>query len=121
LVRTAHDRRRRRQLCPGRCACLFVKDLYDWKDEGIALRVSDDPKSDITKGCVLERPKVNYNRKTSKFVMWFHLETKGTGYGAARSGVAVADQPTGPYRFIESFRPNAGAWPINVPAELEKP
>lgn len=64
---------------------------------------------------------MNYNRKTSKFVMWFHLETKGTGYGAARSGVAVADQPTGPYRFIESFRPNAGAWPINVPAELEKP
>ena len=97
------------------------KDLYDWKDEGIALRVSDDPKSDITKGCILERPKVIYNRKTGKFVMWFHLELKGKGYGAARSGVAVAEQPTGPYRFIESFRPNAGAWPVNVPAELKKP
>ena len=97
------------------------KDLYDWKDEGIALRVSADPKSDIAKGCILERPKVIYNRKTGKFVMWFHLETKGKGYGAARSGVAIADQPTGPYRFIESFRPNAGAWPINVPDELKKP
>jgi hypothetical protein len=97
------------------------KDLYDWKDEGIALRVSDDPKSDITKGCILERPKVIYNRKTDKFVMWFHLELKGKGYGAARSGVAVAEQPTGPYRFVESFRPNAGAWPTNVPAELKKP
>ena len=62
-----------------------------------------------------------HNRKTGKFVMWFHLETKGKGYGAARSGVAVADRPTGPYRFIESFRPNAGAWPINAPAELRKP
>jgi beta-xylosidase len=97
------------------------KDLYNWKDEGIALRVSDDPKSDITKGCVLERPKVIYNRKTGKFVMWFHLELRGKGYGAARSGVAVADRPAGPYRFSESFRPNAGAWPINVPAELKKP
>ena len=97
------------------------RDLYGWKDEGIALPVSTDPKSDITKGCVLERPKVIYNRKTGKFVMWFHLELKGRGYGAARSGVAVADKPIGPYRFIESFRPNAGAWPINVPAELKKP
>ena len=97
------------------------RNLYDWKDEGIALRVSEDPKSDITKGCVLERPKVIYNRKTDKFVMWFHLELKGKGYGAARSGVAVADRPTGPYRFIQSFRPNAGAWPINVPDELKKP
>ena len=97
------------------------KDLYNWKDEGIALRVSDDPKSDIIKGCILERPKVIYCRKTGKFVMWFHLELKDQGYGAARSGVAVADQPTGPYRFIESFRPNAGAWPINVPDELKKP
>ncbi len=97
------------------------KDLYNWNDEGIALRVSDDPQNDITKGCVLERPKVIYNRQTSKFVMWFHLELKSQGYGAARSGVAVADQPTGPYRFIESIRPNAGHWPVNVPAEIKQP
>ena len=96
------------------------KDLYDWKDEGIALRVSDDPKSDITKGCILERPKVIYNRKTGKFVMWFHLELKGKGYGAARSGVAVADQPTGPYRFIESFRPNAGVLADQCPGRTQE-
>ena len=30
-------------------------DLYNWKDEGIALSVSDDPKSDIVKGSVIER------------------------------------------------------------------
>jgi hypothetical protein len=97
------------------------KNLYDWKDEGIALRVSDDPRSDIVKGCILERPKVLYNRKTGKFVMWFHLELKGKGYSCARCGVAVADRPCGPYRFLESFRPDAGAWPVNVPAELKKP
>ena len=91
------------------------QDLYNWTDEGIALKVvEDDPESDITKGCVLERPKVIYNSKTGKFVMWFHLELKDQGYDAARSGVAVADNPSGPYKFLKSFRPNAGFWPVNV-------
>ena len=92
------------------------KDLYNWKDEGVALRMSDDPKSDITKGCFLERPKVIYNAKTGKFVMWFHLELKGRGYEAARAGLAVADKPAGPYRYIKSLRTNAGSWPLNATA-----
>jgi hypothetical protein len=70
------------------------KDLYNWKDEGIALPVSADPQSEIVKGCVIERPKVIFNKKTGKFVMWFHLELKDQGYNAARSAVAVADQIT---------------------------
>ncbi|MBT3306609.1 MAG: hypothetical protein HN377_09005, partial [Alphaproteobacteria bacterium] len=90
------------------------KDLCNWKDEGVALKVSDDPKSDIAKGCILERPKVIYNTKTGKFVMWFHLELKGQGYRSARSGIAVADKPCGPYKFVRSIRPNAGHWPLNV-------
>ena len=82
------------------------RDLYNWKDEGLALSVAGDPASDITKECVLERPKVIYNAKTGKYVMWFHLELKGQGYKAARSGVAVADAPTGPFTFLDSFRPD---------------
>ena len=97
------------------------KDLYNWKDEGIALPVSEDPQSEIAKGCILERPKVIYNKKTGKFVMWFHLELKGMGYRSARSGVAIADQVTGPYTFLGSFRPNAGVWPANVPDEMKQP
>jgi hypothetical protein len=90
-------------------------DLYNWKDEGIALRVIDnDSAQDISKGCVLERPKVIYNRKTRKFVMWFHLELRGRGYDAARTGVAVADNAAGPFAFVRSFRPDAGMWPVNV-------
>lgn len=90
-------------------------DLYNWTDEGIALEVDEsDSKSDIAKGCILERPKVIYNTKTKKFVMWFHLELKEHGYDAARSGVAVADNPTGPFVFIKSVRPNQGYWPLNV-------
>lgn len=89
-------------------------DLYNWTDEGIALKVEEDTQSEITKGCILERPKVIYNEKTKKFVMWFHLELKGKGYDAARSGVAVADAPTGPFTYLKSFRINAGYWPVNV-------
>ncbi len=90
------------------------KNLYDWVDEGIALKVAEDEKSDIARGCILERPKVIFNEKTGKFVMWFHLELKGMGYDAARSGVAVGDKPEGPFTFIQSLRPNAGYWPVNV-------
>jgi hypothetical protein len=53
--------------------------------------------------------------------MWFHLELKGRGYRAARSGVAIADKPAGPYRYLYSLRPNAGVWPENVEAQLRKP
>ena len=41
--------------------CYSSKNLYDWKDEGIALAVSEEPGSPIEKGCILERPKVIYN------------------------------------------------------------
>ncbi|MCT4644141.1 MAG: family 43 glycosylhydrolase, partial [Carboxylicivirga sp.] len=97
--------------------CYSSTDLYNWKDEGIALKVNTtDPKHDIAKGCILERPKVIFNKKTGKYVMWFHLELKSRGYDAARSGVAVADKATGPFTFIKSMRINQGHWPINVHA-----
>jgi len=102
--------------------CYASHDLYNWEDMGIALPVSDDAESDITRGCVLERPKVIYNAATGKFVMWFHLELKGQGYKAARSGVAVSDSVAGPYTFLGSFRPNAGVWPDNaIPDEKVVP
>jgi len=95
------------------------ENLVNWQDEGIALKVSDDPKSDIIKGSIIERPKVLFNEETGKFVMWFHLELKGQGYKAARTGVAIADSPMGPYRFLKSVRPNAKRLPLNI-TETEK-
>ena len=89
------------------------KDLMNWKDEGVALSVTNTPGHDIEKGCIMERPKVVYNKKTKKFVMLFHLELKGRGYEAARVGFAVSDTPTGPFKFIRSLRPNAGIWPAD--------
>ena len=94
--------------------CYSSRDLYNWKDEGIALKVSKDDSSDIADGCILERPKVIYNAKTHKFVMWFHLEPKGAGYEGARVGIAQADKVTGPYTFIRSTRCEVANWPVNV-------
>lgn len=99
--------------------CYSSADLYNWKDEGISLTVSSDKSNDIAKGCILERPKVIYNKKTKKFVMWFHLELLGKGYSAARAGVATADHVTGPYTFIKSYRPNAGKLPFYLPQTPE--
>ena len=94
-------------------------DLYNWTDEGIALAVEEDSLSEITRGCVLERPKVIYNAKTGQFVMWFHLELKGQGYLAAKTGVAVSDHVTGPYKYLRSENPNKNTWPVNYPEEAK--
>ncbi len=101
--------------------CYSSKDLYHWEDEGIALKVEADTASDIVRGCILERPKVIFNPKTRKFVMWFHLELKGRGYTSARAGVAAADRAVGPYVFIRSLRSNAGQWPVNAEGFHKKP
>lgn len=87
-------------------SCYSSRDLYRWKNEGTALALSEDPASPIGAGNIIERPKVIFNRQTNKYVMWFHNELRGKGYAAAQTGVAIADRPTGPYRFLKSFRPD---------------
>ncbi len=89
-------------------------DLQQWKNEGIALSVSEENGHDIERGCIMERPKVIYNKVTRKFVMLFHLELKGRGYEAARVAFAESDSPTGPFRYLRSTRLHAGKWPFNM-------
>jgi hypothetical protein len=94
-------------------SCYSSKDLVTWKNRGVALAaVPDNPDHDLHPLKVVERPKVIFNRKTRKFVMWFHADSMD--YAAAKCGVAVSDQPEGPFQFLHSFRPNAGSWPVNV-------
>ena len=97
--------------------CYSSVDLHSWKYEGVALSVSSEAGNEIEKGCIMERPKVIYNEKTKKFVMWFHLELKGKGYEAARAGVAVSNTPVGPYRYLESGRVNPEHYPQNMAKE----
>jgi hypothetical protein len=101
-------------------SCYSSKDLLNWRNEGLALKVISDSASLLNPGCVIERPKVIFNKKTGKFVMWFHHELKGQGYSAALTGVAVSENITGPYKYIRSLRPNAGVWPQNFQDDNKK-
>lgn len=89
----------------GGVACYSSKNLTDWKFEGKVLpTVDDDPTSDLHPSQVIERPKVIYNEKTGKFVMWMHIESPD--YEKAHAGVAVCDSPTGTFTYLGSFKPN---------------
>ena len=116
-------------------------DLYNWKDEGLALKaltsraqLDTDPYftalyADYTahekdavfrdldsngsgnsegRAVVLERPKVIYNKATSKWVLWVHADgpsaTSNAQYAKAQAGVAVSDSPFGPFRYVDSYR-----------------
>ena len=94
-------------------SCYSSKDLLHWENCGNVLpAVKNDPKSDLDPKKVLERPKVVYNAKTKKFVLWFHSDS--LNYAAARCGVAISDTPTGPFKYLGNFRPNVGQWPVDV-------
>jgi len=88
-------------------SCYSSADLINWKYEGIALSpVSSDSSSDLHPSKVMERPKVIFNRKTGKFVMWIHIDSDD--YTSARAGVAISDKPTGPFNYLGSFKPDSG-------------
>lgn len=89
----------------GGISCYSSTDLCNWKFESVALEPgTKDIASDIHKSKIIERPKVIFNEKTKKFVMWMHIDTRDYSY--ARAGVATADKPEGPYTYLGSFRPN---------------
>ena len=89
----------------GGISCYSSKDLVRWKFEGLVLPpVRQDSASDLHPSQVIERPKVIYNEKTGKFVMWIHIESPD--YEKARAGVAVGDKPNGRFTYLGSFKPN---------------
>ena len=89
----------------GGVSCYSSQDLVNWKFEGLALpSTPDEPESDLHPSQVIERPKVIYNDRTRKFVMWMHIESPD--YEKAHAGVAISDTPTGPFTYIGSFKPN---------------
>lgn len=107
-------------------------DLYNWKNEGMALteiaskdQFKNDPLisklyadrsdkdniwADIRVGRIIERPKVIYNDKTKKYVMWMHIDgdkdpnNNAQDYGKAQAGCAISDSPVGPFVYQGSYR-----------------
>lgn len=86
--------------------CYSSSNLVDWKYEGALLSRTD---ADVQKvasladpNSLVERPKVVFNERTKKYVMYFHLDIK---YEIAEVGIATSDTVCGKYTFHSSFRP----------------
>ncbi|WP_242088184.1 glycoside hydrolase family 43 protein [Curtobacterium sp. DN_7.5] len=73
-----------------------------YRDLGVTAPSSTRP------GAILERPKVIHNARTGQWVMWVHADgptaTSDAQYAKAQAGVAVSDSPTGPFRYVDSYR-----------------
>ncbi len=96
--------------CPGTTrvdvigvSCYSSADLHSWHYEGLAL-TADGSVDELNPKWVMERPKVLYNEKTGKYVMWFHSDSPD--YTAAQAGCAVSDTPEGPYTYLHAMQPN---------------
>ena len=83
-------------------SCYSSRDLRTWRRVGVVLPKEALPAQFQDTG-VCERPKVIYNQKTGKYVMWMHLDANH--YSVSTAGVATADQPEGPFRFMGAARP----------------
>ena len=85
------------------------KNLHDWKFETVILPASSIISDPLRAPMRMERPKIIYNKKTNKYVMWFHYVgfpgLHGQDIGFADAGVAVADKITGPFKFLGHQRP----------------
>lgn len=94
---------RTRGLDPGKryVACYSSRDLIHWTFRGRPLQMADP--EHIGPNWVLERPKVFYSRATHQFVMYLHLDD--SGYKLAKVATAISSAPTGPFRYVHSFRP----------------
>lgn len=82
-------------------ACYSSRDLAHWTFRNQVIQLADP--GDLGPRFVLERPKVFYNAKTKKYVMYMHIDD--AKYALARVGVAVSDTVDGQYQYLRSFRP----------------
>ena len=82
-------------------SCYASKDLAHWQFRN-QVEKADDP-AHLGAGWILERPKVFYNAKTNKFVMYAHIDDKHYGY--AHVAVFTCDTPDGDFQYLTNFRP----------------
>ena len=82
-------------------SCYASADLMNWKFMGDVLQLADPEK--LGRRWVLERPKVFYNAKTKKYVMYLHIDN--ASYTLASVAIAVSDRPTGNFTYVRMFRP----------------
>lgn len=96
-------------------SCYRSSNLTDWefrnhvlttdsKMEGYRVRTKMMLSNEDGSKVNLERPKVLYNEKTGKFVLWVHFEN-GKNYHDAAIGIASCDTPDGDFTYHGHFNP----------------
>ena len=86
-------------------SCYTSKDLYNWKNEGLVIEADDsDTMSAMHPKNLFGRPKVIYNAKTDKYVMWAKADNATSQWGHVL--VAVADDPLGPFEPVWQGKPD---------------
>jgi hypothetical protein len=81
--------------------CYSSTNLVEWSYEGALL--TRTASGDTGPGRVIERPKVMFNKKTNKYVLWMHIDS--SSYGEAKIGIATGDSVCGKYTYVRSERP----------------
>lgn len=96
-------------------SCYRSQDLMNWEFRRNVLTISSKTEETRVKSDMMltnekggkvniERPKVLFNEKTKKFVMWAHFEN-GLDYSTAAACIATCDTPDGDFVYHGSFRP----------------
>lgn len=96
-------------------SCYRSKNLADWefcnhilttesRTESYRVRTRLQLRNEDGGKVNLERPKVLYNEKTKKFVLWVHFEN-GKDYRDAAAGIATCDTPDGDFVYHGHFNP----------------
>ncbi|KAF8596528.1 Arabinanase/levansucrase/invertase [Ceratobasidium sp. AG-I] len=81
------------------------KDLYNWKNEGLALSpVAGTPAASDQVG---ERPKVVWSEETKQWVLYFHSDNPS--YALHLQGIGLSPNITGPYAYQGSYQPLGAA------------
>jgi sucrose-6-phosphate hydrolase SacC (GH32 family) len=77
-------------------------DLQHWRFENkiIKNRVTTE---ELGRSRMIERPKLLYNAKTGKYLVWCHYES--SNYGASEAACFECDSVNGDYRFVWGGRP----------------
>ena len=78
------------------------KDLKTWKFERTIIK-NGVTHPDLGNGRFIERPKLMYNARTGKYVVWCHWEQ--SNYGASEAAAFECDVVNGDYKYVWSGRP----------------
>ncbi|KFZ14410.1 hypothetical protein V501_03258 [Pseudogymnoascus sp. VKM F-4519 (FW-2642)] len=81
--------------------CYSSTDLVQWTFVNELLTLQPD--GDLGPNRVVERPHVIYNSKTSKYVMWMHIDS--SDYQEGKAGVATSSTVCGNYTYLGSSHP----------------